>query len=302
MTNTHGQASAEYAVLLGLAALLGAGLALIAGPPLLGAIRDAVAAALSGGSQAPVATHAGAADIADVQSALLPGADALTPDAALLALERRHGSAEAGEIARALLLQAARTTAPWLGRVRIYRAWTQLGGGPYDPAPAGAGNHDVETPTGAPVVTWISVSAQRRAVAAALAHHTSPTALGLEVVSMIPGARLARGAASVGAKRVGQAVLEHLPEAVHAARTGSGVAELVSDEERDVPAGLRAGDVVVEWTVHRTPWRSGHADHHLRTAAGRGIDLLPPARDYEHVVYLRPQPSGLEVVAEQLAR
>ena len=302
MTGAQGQASAEYSGLLALAALLGAGLALIAGPPLLGAIRGALAAVLSGQSRTPAAAHASAADIADVQSALLPGADTLTPDAALLALGRRHGPAAAAELANALLLDAARAVAPWLGRPRVYRAWTQLAGGPYELAPGRAGDHDVETPTGPPVVTWISVSTQRRAVAAALAHHTSATALGWEVVSMIPGARLARGAAAVGVRRAGQAVLEHLPEAVHAARTGSGFVGLVSGEGSDVPAGLRAGDVVVEWTVHRTPWRDGRPDDRPRSAVGRGIDLSPPARDYEHVVYLRPHPGGLEIVAERLAR
>ena len=303
MTGAHGQASAEYAGLLALAALLGAGLALIAGPPLLGAIRDALVSVISGHARAPVSQRAGAADIADVQSALLPDPDVLTPDAALLSLTRRHGSDGAEAIADALLLDAARTTAPWLGRQRVYRAWTQLAGGPYELPSEPEGDHDVETPTGRPVVTWIGVSAQRRAVAAAFAHRTSATALGLEVVSMIPGAKLARGAAAVGARRVGQAVLEHVPEAVHAVRTGSSVVELVgSGGASDVPAGLRSGDVIVEWTVHRTPWRDGHPDDGPRAAVGRGIDLLPPAQDYEHVVYLRPHQGGLEIVAERWAR
>ena len=69
-----------------------------------------------------------------------------------------------------------------------------------------------------------------------------------------------------------------------------------------MPAGLRAGDVIVEWPVHRTPWRDGRADDHVPAEVGRGIDLLPPVQDYEHVVYLRPQPSGLGVVGERLAR
>ena len=99
------------------------------------------------------------------------------------------------------------------------------------------GDHDVETPTGAPVVTWIGVSAQRAAVAAALAHHTSATAIGLDAFSLIPGVKLARGAASAGARRF----LEHLPEAVHAARTGSGAVELMAGDGGDVPAGMRAG-------------------------------------------------------------
>ena len=88
MTAVTGQASVEYAGLLGLAAVLGAALALVAGPPLLGAVRNAFVAALSGRAHSPAPVVAGAADIADVQSALLPTTDGLTPDAALLALGR----------------------------------------------------------------------------------------------------------------------------------------------------------------------------------------------------------------------
>ena len=121
MAGVHGQASVEYAGLLALAAVLGAVLALIAGPPLVGVLRSALAAVLSVRSPAPLAVHASAADIADVQSALVPGADALTPDAALLALARRHGAARADDVADALLLDAARVAAPWLGRSRAYR-------------------------------------------------------------------------------------------------------------------------------------------------------------------------------------
>jgi hypothetical protein len=302
MIGAHGQASAEYAGLLALAALVGAGLALIAGPSLPGAIRDALISVLSGRPGAPASPPIGAADIADVQSALLPGADALTPDAALISLARRHGSDGAEAVADAVLLDAARAAAPWLGRQRAYRAWTTLGGGPYELPPEPAGDHDVEAPTGRAVVTWVGVSAQRRAVTAALAHHTNLTALGLEVVSMIPGARLARGAAALGAQRLDQALFERAPEAVHAARTGSGIVDLVSGDDAEVPAGLRAGDVVVEWAVHRTPWRDGHPDDGPRVAVGRAIDLLPPAQDYEHVVYLRPRQGGLEVIAERWAR
>ena len=139
--------------------LLGAGLALIAGPPLAGgASRRARGRPLAGIAQAPASTHAEPADIADVQSALLPGADALTPDAALLALESRHGSAEAGQIVDALLLDAARAAAPWLGRTRTYGAWTPPAAtAPTTPMAADSGDRDVEAPTGAPVVAWITV-------------------------------------------------------------------------------------------------------------------------------------------------
>ena len=96
---------------------------------------------------------------------------------------------------------------------------------------------------------------------------------------MIPGARLARGAAAAGARRVVRAGLEHLPEAVHAARTGWGN-ELADSDGGDVPAGMRAGDVIIEWPVHRSVWRRGREDASPRVAVGRGIALLPPAQDY----------------------
>jgi hypothetical protein len=300
MAGVHGQASVEYAGLLALAAVLGAVLALIAGPPLVGVVRSALAALLSVRSPAPLAVRTSAADIADVQSALVPGADALTPDAALLALARRHGAARADDVADALLLDAARVAAPWLGRSRAYRPWTRLGEGPFEIAPAAAADRDVETPTGAPVVTWIGVSSQRAAVASALADHASATAVGLEVFSMLPGAKLARGAASAGAHRIAQVALEHLPESVHAARAGAGVADLMGDDGASVPAGMRTGDVVIEWPVHRTVWRGGREDEAPRPAVGRGIRLLPPAQDYTHAVYLRPRADGLAIVAEKV--
>ena len=246
--------------------------------------------------ESPAAVHASAADIADVQAALQPGEDALTPGAALLALGRRHGSGRGEEVADALLLEMARAAAPWLGGSRTYHRWTTFAGGPFDPVAADAGDRDVETPTGAPVVTWIGVSAQRAAVAAALAHHTSATAIGLDAFSLIPGVKLARGAASAGARRF----LEHLPEAVHAARTGSGVVELMAGDGSDVPAGMRSGDVVIRWPVHRDLWRDSHLDESPPVAVGRAADLRPPTQDYDHVVYLRPHAGGLQVVAEEL--
>ena len=133
MTAVTGQASVEYAGLLGLAAVLGAALALVAGPPLLGAVRNAFIAAISGRAHSPAPVVAGAADIADVQSALLPTADGLTPDAALLALGQRHSEEDAHVLADSLLLAAARATAPWLGEARTYRAWIRPQDGPYEP-------------------------------------------------------------------------------------------------------------------------------------------------------------------------
>src|SRR5512141_1018354 len=106
MTSIRGQATAEYAGLLAVAAVLGAVLALAAGPPLASAVRDALAAMLTGRVERVAPVAPAAADITDVQSALLPGDEAVTPDAALLALGSRHGAAQAGRIAAAVLLSA----------------------------------------------------------------------------------------------------------------------------------------------------------------------------------------------------
>ena len=187
MTAVTGQASVEYAGLLGLAAVLGAALALVAGPPLLGAVRNAFVAALSGRAHSPAPVVAGAADIADVQSALLPTADGLTPDAALLALGQRHSDEDAHDLADSLLLAAARATAPWLGEAHTYRAWIRPQDGPYESIAGDArGDHDVESASGPPVVAWVTIDAQRQALAAALAHHTNRVDLGLDLIGAGP--------------------------------------------------------------------------------------------------------------------
>jgi hypothetical protein len=254
-------------------------------------------AVLSSPAHQPAAVIASAADIADVQSALLPEGKAMTPDAALLALERRHGTARAGEVADALLLAAAREAVPWLGGRRTYRAWTRLADGPYQPAANADGDRDVEHATAAPVALWITVAEQRAALATALAHHTSATAVALDALAFIPGgaaARAVRGSARRGAR----VSLRRLPQAADSVRTGSSVVDLVGADGGDVPAGMRAGDVVVAWPVHRTFWRDGREDAAPLVDLGTGLGSHPPAHDYVHVVFLRPGSSGLAIVAE----
>ncbi len=48
MTGTQGQASVEWVGLLSIIAIVGAGIALVAGPPFAAAIRGAIVAALAG--------------------------------------------------------------------------------------------------------------------------------------------------------------------------------------------------------------------------------------------------------------
>jgi hypothetical protein len=297
VTSVHGQASVEYAGLLALAAVVGAALALIAGPPLVGVIRSALVAVLPGRPHHPAPVIASAADIADVQSALAPAQEAMTPDAALLALARRHGEERAGEIADALLLDAARGVAPELGMPHTYRAWAHPGDAPYEPAGAADADHDIEDPTGAAEVRWITVAEQRRALATALAHHTSPGKIALDVVGLIPVASLARPVVGSAARRLARLGLTRVPRAIDTESTGSAVIDLAGSDDGDVPAGMRAGDVVVAWPVHRTFWRGGRRDP--EPVFVRGLEFgWHPAPDYLHVIYFRPGPSGLRVVAE----
>jgi hypothetical protein len=288
MTAIGGQASVEYAGLLGLAAVLGAALALVAGPPVLGALRNALVAALSGTAHRPTAVVASAADIADVQSALLPTGKALTPDATLLALAQRHGMARAREVADALLLVEARSAVPWIGTGRTYRAWERPEDGPYEPtAPTVSGDRDVETVTGTPVVTWITLAERQRALAAALAHHTSASAVALDLVGVVPFGKLLVPSGVAGVRALVKVVLEDVPDGVELLHRGSKFVELAHSAEDEVPPEMRAGDVVIAWPVERTFWRDGRSE---RT----------PAIAYEHRVVLRPGTRGLRLIAEEV--
>jgi hypothetical protein len=296
MTTVQGQASVEYAGLLALAAVVGATLALMVGPPLVHAVRNALVAVLSSSREQTTPLIASAADIADVQSALLPAREAMTPDAALLALERRHGRARAGDLANALLLAAARDAVPWLGERRTYRAWTRLADGPYQPAAQAEGDRDVEGPTAPAAALWITVADQRAALGTALAHHTSATAVALDALAFIPGGAAARVARA--ARRGARVSLRRLPQAADGLRTSNSVVDLIAADGGDIPAGMRAGDVVVAWPVHRTFWRGGREDSAPLVDLGTGLGRHPPAHDYVHVVFLRPDSSGLAIVAE----
>ncbi len=297
MTTAGGQASAEYAGLLGLAALLGATLALVAAPPLLGAVRDALAAALSRGGSAPAPLSVSAADVADVESALLPSDDAQTPDAALVRLGRRHGVAQAAEAAEQLLLGAARATTPWLGGRRRYRAWMHRDDGPYKPVEGSTRDLDVEQPAGPPVVEWITVAAQHRALAAALAHHANPVGIALDIVSLIPTAGVASVLRRIGARPFEQIAVTRARDAVDKARITADAIELFESDDGDLPPGMRAGDVVVAWPVHRTAWRDGRPDPAPRIDSN-GFGSVRLIQDYVHLVFLRPAAGGLAVIAQ----
>ena len=258
-----------------LAAVLGASLALIAGPPLASGLRSVLACSPrqdASGRRAPAVVTA--ADIADVQSALLPGDAAVTPDAALLALERRHGREAAEALASSVLLGAARASVP-LARQRAGRI-----------AP-GSTSQTVHTsararprarprcrgPDGSsPSATWVTVGDQRRAITAAAAHHTSAPAVALDLAAR--GARSAESCeTSPPGARLERAQVTLLPRAIDRARSGDGVVNLVQRRRRRDPArravrrrrGRLAGPphVLAQW-----PHRSG-AEHHARLASPR---------------------------------
>jgi hypothetical protein len=296
MNAASGQASAEYAGLLALATMLGAALVLVAAPPLVGALRDAIAAALARPARGPEPVTVSAADIADVQSALLGRTDAQTPDAALVALGRRHGAAEAAAVADALVLGAARAAAPWLGTRRTYRPWVHRDDGPYKLNAEATGDRDVEQPIGPPAVQWVTVAAQRRGVSTALAHHANVVGIALDVLTLIPEAGLVRALGKMGARPFEQVAVTRAREAIDTARITADAVELFESHDGDLPPGTRSGDVVVAWPVHRTAWRDGRPDSAPRIGSGRvSVRLI---QDYVHLVFLRPGGGGLAVIAE----
>jgi hypothetical protein len=312
MIGARGQASAEYAGLLAIIAVLGAALALTAGPPLIAIVGNALSAALGGEAAGPEAGLPTAADIADVESALVEGDDSLTPDAALVALQRRHPGGRAAGVAKTVLLAAARAAAPWLATRRTYGAWKQAGGSPYDAPGDVTGDRDVESPIGPPRVAWVTVAAQRDALMSAGAHHTSLATLALDAGGLIPGVRLVRagtrvlragsrlvraGARAERALAEAPRALGRVPRTVDRVANGNAIVALLNVDDDKVPAGLRAGDVVIAWPVRRTYWRDGRVDPTPRVELGATSSALR-VRAYWHHVFLRPGAHGLAVIAE----
>ena len=217
MTGVEGQASAEYAGLLGARRRTrrharthrrATARPCCAATPWSPFSRDRRAE--------PLPAVAGAADIADVQSAV-SGDDALTPDAALLALTRRHGPSERRTISDALVLDAALGAAPWMRKPHAYRAWKRFSDGPYREMPRRS--TAIATSSLRPrnrAVAWITVAEQRRMLASLFAHHTSFAALVMDVLPGSAGLKLFRGA-----RRMTQIATDRLPRAVDDLVTGT---------------------------------------------------------------------------------
>jgi hypothetical protein len=300
MSGAHGQASVEWAGLLALAVVIGAALALIAGPPLTQAVHEALVAALSsaaGETATPIV--ATAADIADVQSALSPPGGALTTDAALLALGRRHGRERGYEIAEQILLATARERSPWLGRARTYRPEARLGER-FEPAEPAAVDYDVEVPTGSPTATWVTISKQRGAVEHGLGHHADGVEVGLDVASLAPGFKGIPMAGEAGefVTRTVARWMARSQKTVELAQAGVEVLGVLQASDGGVPGGMLVGDVVISWPVHRTAWRGARVEPHPLTDFQHGFGAHELPHDYRHVVYLRPLAGGLAVIGE----
>jgi hypothetical protein len=157
----------------------------------------------------------------------------------------------------------------------------------------------VEQPTGAPVAVWVTVAAQRKAVAAALAHHPDLAGLALDVIALIPEGSLLRLAARAGSAPFEKLAVTSVRDAIDTARKTVEAIEVVESDDGDLPPGMRAGDVVVAWPVHRTAWRDGRIDPAPRVDS-HGFGSVPLVQDYVHLVFLRPGARGLAVIAQGL--
>jgi hypothetical protein len=288
VSGTQGQASVEWVGLLAIVAIVAVGLALIAGPPLVAAVRVALVAALSGRPSTPEPVVATAADIADVETTLGARDTALTPDAALLALSRRHGSMRAREIAGAILLEIARGRSPALGRGRTY-------GG--EDAASGEKGIYTEAVTGPVVARWVTVGDHRAAIDARFAHHTDPLQLTLDVISLVPGGKIVGESGEItrvgsqGVRTLIRTIASRAGKGFGAVQDAEGLTGIAAADDDGVPGGMLTGDVVISWPVHVTGTISSPA-FPTRT-------VLP--LDYRRRVYLRPSGEDLAVVGMEVA-
>jgi hypothetical protein len=177
-----------------------------------------------------------------------------------------------------------------------YRAWIYPGDGPYKTAGATASERDIEIPTGPPVVTWVTVGTQRRALAHVLAPGLEPRTVAIDLASMIPAAPLGRALAKAGIGIATRNVLERAPQAIGIASDAREALRLVTADDGGVPAGMRAGDIVISWPVRRTFPRVGPPAPPVGMELGVG-SFSAPSR-YVHTVIFRATAAGLQVVAE----
>ena len=255
------------------------------------AVRSVLAAALATTRGHKRSRCPTAADIADVQSALLPGDAAMTPDAALLALERRHGREAAEALASAVLLGVARSVravarqAPDVSRLdprrrRSIREHGRNRGRPRRrgpdgiadrhvghrrrPAPRDDGRHRASHECAAPSHSIWRRGARWRSRARRRRRDTA-------------GAR--PGDAATASDRPGAG--------------GDGVVNLFNVDGDAIPPGVLSGDVEVAWPAHRTFWRNGRIDPAPSITLG-SVNSPLTAFDYWHRVYLRPGSGGLD--------
>ena len=80
----------------------------------------------------------------------------------------------------------------------------------------------------------------------------SASAIGLDILSLIPTAGVASVLRRIGARPFEQLAVTRARDAVDKARITADAVELFESDDGDLPPGMRAGDVVVAWPVHRT--------------------------------------------------
>ena len=142
----------------------------------------------------------------------------------------------------------------------------------------------------------VTVAEQRRVLAVHLEHHATAAGVILDVRRTRTWGR-ASALRPLGAHQAAR-IASRVPRAVDTAVAGTEVIEVFHADPEDIPPGARAGDIVIAWPVHRTYWRDGRADRSPLVDLGDALGKRPPARDYLHLVFLRPGRRGLQVIGE----
>jgi hypothetical protein len=203
-----------------------------------------------------------------------------------LELIRRHGDARGRAIYRELVLADLRAVVPGLGGATLFATATSGVRQPgvlerYQPIngelslvrPSGADQGELETPIGQPNAHVVTLSEADRAFEDARHPGTSYTGIVLDLLSVFPVTRVARGAvqlARVGARfaKAGRAGGKALSAATNVATLADDADSLAPDASAS-PPGSREGDEIVTWLAGRCPANGGSARQFLRTAVVR---------------------------------
>jgi hypothetical protein len=300
MRSASGQGTVEYiGVLLLVAVLIGAVAGGFGLPRLTADIASSITRAFLGkvgvveSPQGAASWRPSAADRAAFARAVDP---ALSPDDrpslrdVRLTLIGQYGDDRGRAVYRELILADLRAAVPGLGGPTLFATATPglrprgvlerfL---PIDSAlslvrPAGYDRGEVETPIGPPNAHVVTLSEADTAFEHALHPGTSYTGIALDLLSVLPTARLAKGAAKAfvtlaraGARfaKATRAVGKGLSGATNVATLADDARALAPDAGAS-PPGSREGDEIVTWLATRCPANGGTARQFLRTAVVR---------------------------------